>query len=104
MACTLEMTAFIRGEIQRRIKNGFSILLVAAYTIRLFGGDPKLSHIAEVPQAYHCMRLILNLSSQTDTNTPIINNSINREAAPELLKFGRDFPRILQAVWEADYV
>ena len=36
-ACTPDMTTFIGREMQRRIKDGFSILLLAADTIRLFG-------------------------------------------------------------------
>ena len=51
-ACTPEMTSFIRGEMQRRIKYGFSILLPAAGAIRLFGEKLKLSHIAAMPQAH----------------------------------------------------
>ena len=31
-----------------------------------------------------------------------VNETTDREAAPESLQFGRAFPRILQAVWEAN--
>ena len=46
------MTAFIRGEVQRRIKDGFRILLPAADAIQLFGEKLKLSCIAAVTQAH----------------------------------------------------
>ena len=57
-----------------------------------------------MPHAHCCPRLILNLSAQPDSDTPSVNETTNRESAPELLQFGRTFPRILQAVWEADPV
>ena len=101
-SCTPEMTSFIRGELRRRIKGGFSILLPAADAMRLFGEKLKLSRIAAVPQAYRHSRLILNLSAQPNSNTLSVNETTDREATPELLKFGRASPRILQAVWEAD--
>ena len=100
--CTLEMTSFIREELLQRIKDGFSILLPAEDAMRLFGEKLKLSCIAAVPQAHRCPRLILNLSAQPDSNTLSVNETTDREAAPELLQFGRAFPRILQVVWEAD--
>ena len=84
--------------------DGLNILLPAADTIRLFGEKLKLSHISVVPQAHYRPRLILNLLAQLDSDTPIVNKTTGREAAPELLKFGRAFPRILQAIWEADLV
>ena len=97
-ACTPEMTLFIRGELRQRIKDGFSILLLTADNMRLFGEKLKLSRIAAVPQAHHRPRLILNLSAQPDSNTLSVNETTNREAVPESLQFGRAFPRILQAV------
>ena len=72
--------------------------------MRLFGERLKLSRIAGVPQAHCRPRLILNLSAQPDSDTLSFNETTNREAAPELLQFGRAFPRILQAVWEANPV
>ena len=72
--------------------------------MRLFGEKLKLSRIAAVPQAYRHPRLILNLSAQLGSNTLSVNETTGREATPELLKFGRASPRILQAVWEADPV
>ena len=47
-------------------------------------------------------RLILNLSAPPDKETPSVNNMTDREIAPESMQFGRAFPRILQAIWEAD--
>ena len=89
---------------QRRIKDVFSILLLATDATQLFEERLKLSRIAAVPQAYLCPRLILNLSAQPDSDTPSVNETTDSEAAPESLKFGQAFPRILQAVWEADPV
>ena len=57
-----------------------------------------------MPQAHCHPRLILNLSAQPDSCTPSANETTDREAALELLQFGRAFPRILQALWEADPV
>ena len=37
LACTPKIITLIRGEMQRRIKDGFSILLPATSAIRLFG-------------------------------------------------------------------
>ena len=69
-----------------------------------FGERSKLSCIAVVPQAHCRPRLILNLSVQPISGTPSVDETTDREAAPESLQFGRAFPRILQAVWEADPV
>ena len=89
---------------QQRIKDGFSILLPAEYAIRLCGERLKLYRMAAVPQAHRCPRLILNLFAQPDSDTPSVNETTNREAAPESLQFGWAFPCILRAVWEADPV
>ena len=70
---------------QRRIKDGFSILLPAADAIQLFGERLKLSRIAAAPQAHRRLRLILNLSAQPDSDTPSVNETTNREAVPESL-------------------
>ena len=55
-----------------------------------------------MPQAHLRPRLILDLSTKPNVGTPSVNNTTDREAAPELPQFWRAFPRILQAVWEAD--
>ena len=83
--CTPEMTIFIRGEMQRRIKDGYSILLPVADAIRLFGDRPKLSCITAVPQAHRRPRLILDLLAQPDSDTPSVNKTTDREAALGLL-------------------
>ena len=70
--------------------------------MRLFGENLKLSRIAAVPQAHLCPRLIINLLAQPDSNTLSVNETTNRETAPELLHLGRASPCILQEVWEAD--
>ena len=101
-ACTLGMTTFIRGDMHRKIKDGFSILLPAAGAVRLFDKNLKLSCIAEVPQAYRRLRLILDLLAKLDVGMPSANNTTDREATPESLQFVRALPCILQAVWEAD--
>ena len=87
---------------RRIIKDGFSILLLAADAMRLFGERLNLSRILAMHQTHHRLRLILNLSAQPDSNTLSVNETTDREAAPESLQFGWAFPRILQAVWEAD--
>ena len=97
-ACTPDMTSFIRGELRRRIKDGFSILLPAADAIQLFGERLKLSCIAALPQAHRRLCLILNLSEQPDSDTFSVNETTEREATLESLQFGRASPRILQAV------
>ena len=103
-SCTLEMNSFIRGELWRRIKDGFSILLPVADAMQLFGERLKLSCIAAVLQAHRHPCLTLNLSAQPESDTLSVNETTNREAVPESLYFGWDFPCILQAVWEADPV
>ena len=37
-----------------------------------------------------------------DEGKPSFNNTTDRDIALELMQFGREFPRILQAIWEAD--
>ena len=96
------MVRFILGELRRQIQDGFSILLSAQDAVRLFGKKLKLSHIAAVPQAQLRQRLILNLEALSDKETPSVNDTTDREIAPESMQFERAFPRILQAIWEAD--
>ena len=64
----------------------------------MFGEKLKLSRIAEIPQAQHWPLLILNLSAAPDKETPSVNNTTDREIAPESMQFGRAFPRIIQAI------
>ena len=89
---------------QRKIKDGFRILLPVADVIRLFGERLDISRIAAVPQAHLRPRLIFNILAHPDSGTPSVNDTTDREAAPESLQFFLAFPRILQAVWEADLV
>ena len=42
--------------------------------------------------------------AQPESDTPSVNETTNRDSAPEFLQFCWAFPRILQAVWEADPV
>ena len=93
------MTEFIWGEMQQRIKYGFSIILLAVNTIRLFEEKLKLSHIVAVPQAHHRPRLILNMLAHPNYDMPSINYTTNREDATDLLQFGKPPPCILKAVW-----
>ena len=88
MACTLEKTTFIWGNMQRNIKDGLSILLPASDTLQLFGENCKLSRIAAAPQAYPHLYLNLNLSEKLYVGTPSFHNTTDREAAQESLQFG----------------
>ena len=64
----------------------------------MFGEKLKLSRIAEVPQSQRRPCLILNFSAPPDKETPSFNGTTDREIAPESMQFGREFPRILQAI------
>ena len=66
----------------RKIKDGFIILLLAADAIRLFGKKLKFFRIVAVTQSHRCLRLILNLSAQPDSDKPSFNRTINRDATP----------------------
>ena len=90
------------GEMQRRIKDIFSILLPATDTVRLFGEMLKLSRIVAVPQAHFCPCLTLNLLEKPEKGMLSVNNTTGMEAAPKSLKFERDLLHILQEVWEVD--
>ena len=61
----------------------------------------KLSCIVTEPQVHLRPRLIVNLLEKLDAGTPCVNNTTNRDVAPELLQFRRSFSRILQEVCEA---
>ena len=47
-ACTQETIGFIQGNMQRRVNDGFSILLPAADAVQIFGEKLKLYHILAV--------------------------------------------------------
>ena len=76
--CTLEMVGFIRGEMQLRVQDIFSTLLLAEEALRFFGNMLKLSRITAVPQAYCWSWLILNLSAQPDRVRTSVNNTMDR--------------------------
>ena len=87
---------------QRRIQDGFSILLPAADTVRMFGENIKLSCIALVPQTHRRPRLILNMLEKLYKDTPSVNDTKYREVSPESVQFGRAFHLILQEIYESD--
>ena len=97
-SCASYMVIFIRGGLRRQVQDGFSILLSAKYAVKLFGEKLKLSHIAAVPRSQLQPRLILNLLAPPDKDTPSVKDTTDREIAPESMKFGRAFPRILKAI------
>ena len=70
----------------------------------LFRVNLKLSRIAAAPQEQRSPQLILNLSAQTDEETPSVNETMVREIALESMQFGRASPPILQEIWESDTV
>ena len=96
------MVSYIRGELRQRVQDGFSILLSAQDAVRLFREKLKVSCIAEVPQSQRQPQLILNLSGPPNKETPSVNDTTDREIAPESMRFGRSSPRILQAIWDVD--
>ena len=68
----------------------------------IFGERLKLSHITAVPQTHFRPHLIINLLAQPDKSMPSVNNTTDREIAPESIQFWRALPRILQVIWEED--
>ena len=78
-ACDPDMVNFIQGELQRQVKDRFSILLSAKGDVRVFGKKLKLSCIAAAPQAQRCPHLILNLLAQPDKENSSVNNTRDRE-------------------------
>ena len=78
LACTPDMTTFIQGDMQMRIKYCFIILLPIADEVRLFGEKLKFSRIAAVTQAHFRPRLILKLSEKLDDVIPSVNDTTNR--------------------------
>ena len=71
--------------IQRRIKDGFSILLTAVDAFQLFGEKMNISRIVVVPQEHRRPRLIFNLSENPDLGMLSVNNTTAREVSMELL-------------------
>ena len=66
LACTPEANTFTWGDMQRRIKDSFIILLTEEDAMRLFGDTLKLTRIAALYQAHRQPRLIINLSEKTE--------------------------------------
>ena len=64
------------------MQDGFSILLSAEDSVKLFGVKLNISRIAAVPQAQVRPRLILNFSAQSDKETPSVNYTKDREITP----------------------
>ena len=101
-ACAPEMVRFIRGELQRQVQDGFSILLYAEDYVQVFGENLNLSRIAAVPQAQRRPFLILNLLAQPNTESTSVNITVDRDITPESMQFGKALPRIIHVKWEAD--
>ena len=70
--------------------------------MRFFGDKLKLSCIMEVPHERCRPRIILNLLAELDEGMPNVNDTTDREVVLESIKFGRAFPRTLQAICEED--
>ena len=71
---------------------GFINLLPVADVVRVFGGNLKLSCIAVVSQEHLWPCAILDISSNPDEGAPSVNDTTDRDVAPESMKFGRVFP------------
>ena len=80
----------------------FGILLPEADAFRVFGDKLKLPCISTAPQVHLWARFIISLPSKPNEGTPIANNTTDMEVALESMEFVRAFPRILEAIWEAD--
>ena len=93
---------FICKDIKQRVHYGFKILLPAADMAKIFSENLNISRITKVPKVQHQLHLTINLLKEKDKGTPSANNTIDREVSPELMQFGKAFPSILKAIWEAD--
>ena len=82
------MVGFIRGKMQRRFQGGFSILLTAEEVLRVLVEKLKISRIAVLPHSHRQQRLILNLSAQPDRVTSSVNDTTDKDIAPESMQFG----------------
>ena len=76
------MATFIHREMQKCVQHGFRILLLEAYTVRVFGDKMNLSYIAAVPQEHGQTCLIVNLAEKPNEGTPSINNTTDSDVAP----------------------
>ena len=74
---------FIHRKMRQCVQDRFRILLPATDAVRLFGENLKLLRITVVPQENRRPRLTINLLEQTDEGTSSVNNTTDREVAPE---------------------
>ena len=86
------MEELIGREMQRRVQDGFILLISEADAVCIFVEELKLSLVAEVPQAHRRPHLILNLSKKIDKVAPSVNNTTSKEVAPESMQFRRALP------------
>ena len=84
------------------MRGGFSILLPTADLVGVSKKKLKLYQITAPPQEHFQPLLILILSEKTNEGTTIVNGTADKEVALESVQFGRTFPCIFQAIWEAD--
>ena len=74
----MELVGSIRGEMQQRVKDGFSILTPTADAVRIFGESLKISRIAAVPQSHFRPRPILKLLVTLDKGILGVNDNTGR--------------------------
>ena len=72
---------------QKCVWGGFSILLHAADAVMVFGYKLNMYYIAAFPQEYCRLCLILNLSGKLNEGTPSVNHTMEKEVAPDSMKF-----------------
>ena len=89
-------------EMGRNVQDGFLILLTVTNVVRVSWDRLKLSCIMAIPQEHRRPRLKLNLLDQPNEGASSINDTTERDVAPDLMHFWRTFPRIIQTIWEAD--
>ena len=96
------MIEFIHEEMRQSVQDESRIFFPWADVVRLFGDKMNMSCITAVPQEHHRPHLILNLLVQPYEGIPSVNNTIDREVAPDLIQFWLAFPHILQEIWEVN--
>ena len=102
-----------------RVSLGFSLLLTADNTLRVFGIYLRISRLARVPQNNRRNRLIYDSTAPPPGGdcllppqnrhkfpdlppTPPVNASDDTSSAPYSMQFGACLPCLLQNIWEAD--
>ena len=73
---------------QRRVQDGFRILLHTAAAVQMFRDKLKISHIAEVYKMHRQPHLILNLLEKPNEGKPSVNYTTNRYVELESIQFG----------------